>query len=101
MMSNFPLPVEILPIAAENAADWTRLRCLLWPDGVEDHAAEIAAFFAGTLVEPVAVLAAIARDGNLCGFVELSIRSELPALKDNRVGYVEGLYVVPEARCCG
>jgi aminoglycoside 6'-N-acetyltransferase I len=96
-----PLAIEIRPVALRDAEAWTKLRCALWPDGIEDHVAEIAAFFAGTLAEPVAVLAAIAKDGSMYGFAELSIRTDLPMLKDQRVGYVEGLYVVPEARSRG
>jgi aminoglycoside 6'-N-acetyltransferase I len=95
------LAVEIRPIASEDAETWTKLRCALWPDGVEDHAAEIVAFFAGTLIEPLAVLVAVTEGGSICGFAELSIRTDLPGLKEQRVGYVEGLYVVPEARWRG
>ena len=39
--------------------------------------------------------------GKLVGFAELSIRTDLPPLQGSHVGYVEGLYVVPDARGCG
>jgi len=63
-----------------------------------DHAPEIASFFAGTLAEPSAVLVAEDSVGKLVGVAELSIRIDLPSLIGTRVGYVEGLYVVPGAR---
>jgi aminoglycoside 6'-N-acetyltransferase I len=92
------LIVKIRAVRATDAGAWKRLRCELWPDGRVDHAPEIAAFFAGTLDEPVAVLLAEDSVGNLVGFAELSLRTDLPTLLGSRVGYVEGLYVVPEER---
>jgi aminoglycoside 6'-N-acetyltransferase I len=69
----------------------------LWPDGAEDHGREIAAFFAGTLDEPQAVL--VVQEGpSLVAFAELSIRDDIHALGGKRVGYVEGLYVLPSFR---
>jgi aminoglycoside 6'-N-acetyltransferase I len=70
----------------------------MWPDGRQDHGPEIAAFFAGTLAEPEAVLVAETADRNLVAVAELSIRTDLPSCLGQRVGYVEGLYIVPEAR---
>jgi len=74
------------------------MRRELWPDGAEDHAPEIASFFAGRLEEPVAVLVAEGAAGALVGFAELSIREDVPGLEGKRAGYVEGLYVRPEVR---
>ena len=77
---------------------WERMRCDMWPDGREDHGSEIADFFAGMRVEPEAVLVAEGADGHLVAIAELSIRTNLPSRLGQRVGYVEGLFVVPEAR---
>jgi aminoglycoside 6'-N-acetyltransferase I len=74
------------------------MRQELWPDGAADHAPEIASFFAGTLREPIAVMVAENAEGVLVGFVELSIRMDVPGLLRRRAGYVEGLYVSPEVR---
>ncbi|HZF07243.1 MAG TPA: GNAT family N-acetyltransferase [Thermoanaerobaculia bacterium] len=61
---------------------------------------EVAAFFQGTLVEPVEVL--VAEDGpEIAGFAELSIRTEVPGAASDRVGYIEGLYVLPSHRGSG
>jgi aminoglycoside 6'-N-acetyltransferase I len=74
------------------------MRTDLWPDGAADHATEIAMFFAGTLVEPDAVLIAENVVGKIVGFAELAIRNDLASLEGKNVGYVEGLYVPPEFR---
>ena len=75
---------------------WRRLRTAHWPDGAEDHAGEIAAFFAGTLAEPQAVFLAEWK-GEAVAVMELSIRKDLPSL-GRKVGYVEGFYIVPGFR---
>ena len=97
MIANL-LAVKIRPVRLADAKAWGGRRCELWPDGRADHSAEIAAFFAGTLDEPEAVLLAEDSADRLVGFAELSIRADLPPLIGARVAYVEGLYVVPEAR---
>jgi aminoglycoside 6'-N-acetyltransferase I len=85
-------------IMPSDASEWEAMRRDLWPDGAEDHATEIAMFFAGSLEEPLAVLVAERPAGVIVGFAELSIRTDLPALEGKRVGYVEGVYVRPEVR---
>jgi len=69
----------IREITVKDAAEWDAMRCELWPDG-DDHSAEIAAFFAGTLTEPDAVLVA-EDDGLLIGFAELSVRRDVAGLE--------------------
>jgi aminoglycoside 6'-N-acetyltransferase I len=93
--------MEIRPIHPADASSWLSMRCELWPDGCADHPGEIESFFAGTLTEPVQVLVAETGPARFVGFAELSIRMDLPTLEGERVGYVEGLYVVPEARAHG
>ena len=75
------------------------MRLSLWPEGsAQEHAAEIEDFFAGRSREPLAVLVAEAAPGRLLGFAELSIRPHAEGCTTGRVGYLEGWYVVPEAR---
>jgi aminoglycoside 6'-N-acetyltransferase I len=96
--------VEIMIRAAKptDAAVWESMRRELWPDGAEDHASEITMFFAGHKFEDLtAALVAESRSGAIVGFVELSIRNDLPGLHGRRTGYVEGLYVSPEVRSTG
>ena len=73
-----------------------RLRHALWPDGSEaDHRREVERFFAGPQTGPV--LVAEDRSG-LVGFAELSIRPYAEGCETDRVGFLEGWFVVPEAR---
>jgi ribosomal protein S18 acetylase RimI-like enzyme len=61
---------------------------------------EIESFFAGNLEEAQEVLVA-EEQGTLVAFAELSIRMALPVATGRRVGYVEGLYVLPTFRNSG
>ncbi len=88
----------IRPATPDDIPVWEELRCAHWPDGAGDHAEEIAAFFAGTLEEPVEVLIAEDEHHTVIAFAELSIRTDLPGLEGQRAGYVEGLYIRPEVR---
>jgi aminoglycoside 6'-N-acetyltransferase I len=75
------------------------MRQALWPDDESaSHAREIEQFFAGGLRMPLAVLIATDAAGAALGFAELSIRSCAEACVTDRVAYLEGWYVVPEAR---
>jgi aminoglycoside 6'-N-acetyltransferase I len=89
----------IRAVRASDADVWVRLRCALWPEGTErEHAAEIAEFFAGKAVEPLAVLLAEDREGNVIGLAELSIRPCAEGCSTDRVAFLEGWFVLPEAR---
>ena len=85
-------------IAPTDTFAWEAMRRDLWPGGTGDHAKEIAMFFAGALEEPSAVLAGESGAGAMVGFVELSLRTDVPGLEGTRAGYVEGLYIRPEVR---
>lgn len=75
------------------------MRQALWPeDGAGGHATEIQAYFAGTLRMPLEVLLAVEDSGAPLGFAELSIRPYAEDCVTDRVAYLEGWYVVPEAR---
>ena len=74
------------------------MRDALWPEGgTHGHAREVEEFFAGRLQMPLAVLLAT-DDGSAVGFAELSIRAYAEDCVTDRVAYLEGWYVVPEAR---
>ena len=92
------VPVKIRHVRPTDTEMWERMRCDMWPDGREDHGPEIAGFFSGTRAEPEAVLVAEGAGGHLVAVAELSIRTDLPSRLGQPVGYVEGLFVVPEAR---
>jgi len=61
------------------------MRLELWRDG-DDHAKEIALFFAGTAAEPAAVLIAQKMAGGIVGFLELSTRTDVAGLEGKRTG---------------
>lgn len=86
----------IRDITSDDSAEWLAMRRELWPDG-DDHDVEIAAFFAESLEEPVAVLVA-EEDGLLIGVAELSLRRDVAGLEGKLTGYVEGLFVRPAFR---
>ncbi|WP_417310740.1 aminoglycoside 6'-N-acetyltransferase [Devosia sp.] len=79
--------------------DWRAMRDALWPDSVDDNPGEIAA----QLDNPEAI-ALLARDesGNAVGFAEGALRHDyVNGCDTSPVGYLEGIYVVPEARRTG
>ena len=73
-----------------------RLRHALWPDGSEaQHRQELERFFAGPQAAPI--LVAEDRSG-LVGFAEVSIRPYAEGCETDRVGFLEGWFVIPDAR---
>lgn len=89
----------VRPVGPSDTEAWLRMRCALWPEGSEaEHRTEIAAFLGRSAREPAAVLLAEDDAGRPLGFVELSIRPCAEGCRTNRVAYLEGWYVVPDAR---
>jgi aminoglycoside 6'-N-acetyltransferase I len=97
--------VQIRHVEPADTATWVRLRAALWPeDSVDEHAAEVAAFFArppggpGAMPEAVFVAIVAAPDATLVGFAEVSRRAYAEGCKTSPVGFLEGWYVVPAYR---
>lgn len=91
--------IHVRSATPQDAAVWLQMRQALWPeDGSSWHATEIEQFFAGRLHMPLAVLLAQDDAGAVLGFAELSIRAYAEDCTTDRVAYLEGWYVVPEAR---
>ena len=89
-------------VEPRDAVTWARLRTSLWPEDVEgEHADHILRYFDGNVEEPLEVLLAEAEDGTAIGMVELSIRAYAEGCVTDHVGYLEGWYVIPEARRIG
>ncbi|MEX0692060.1 MAG: aminoglycoside 6'-N-acetyltransferase [Gemmatimonadales bacterium] len=83
-----------------DAPAWLAMRIALWPESPEDHAPEIEKYFGGELRMPAEVL--LAFDGDRAvGLVELSFRPYAEGCVTDPVAYLEGWYVVPEARRLG
>jgi aminoglycoside 6'-N-acetyltransferase I len=96
------MPALTASIRAATHADTPALdemRAALSPDeGGGELARELQQFFAGELHMPLEILIAEDADGTPLGFVELSIRSYAEGCLTDRVGYLEGWYVIPAAR---
>lgn len=91
--------ITVRPARPTDAESWLLLRCALWPEGSEaEHRGEINLFLAGQAREPQAVLLAEDGPGQVVGLAELSIRPCAEGCRTNRVLYLEGWFVVPEAR---
>jgi aminoglycoside 6'-N-acetyltransferase I len=99
--------IRVRPATKRDAAAWLELRRSLWPENgghdhaKDDHAQEVARYFAGELKIPLAVLLADAdeEDGaRIVGFAELNIRPYAEGCTTDQVGFLEGWFVVPEAR---
>jgi len=91
--------ITVRPAKPSDAATWLRLRHALWPEGPEaEHREEIERFFAGDAREPLAVF--LAEDGarRPVGLAELSIRAYAEGCRSDPVAYLEGWFVMPEAR---
>ena len=90
--------IPVRPARPDDAPAWLRMREALWPDETGSHAGEVQQFFAGQLSMPLAVLIAEDHSGKPVGFAELSIRNYAEDCVTDRVAYLEGWYVLPEAR---
>jgi aminoglycoside 6'-N-acetyltransferase I len=91
--------VHVRSATKDDAADWLRMRNALWPEeGASSHGGEIEQFFDSALHEPLEVLLATDEAGRVIGFAELSIRSYAEDCVTDRIAYLEGWYVEPEAR---
>jgi len=77
---------------------WCGMRQALWPDAAErDLLREAEAYFDGASALK-AVFLGEAPAGEPLGMLELSLRSVVEGCRTTPVAYVEGWYVVPEAR---
>ena len=77
---------------------WLRLRQALWPEGSrEQHAAEMRSLVASP--SRYRQLIAYSRSREALGFAEASLRTDyVNGTESSPVAFVEGLYVVPQAR---
>lgn len=88
----------IRPVKQSDRESWERLRDALWPSPAREHAGEIDRYFSGKVGEPLEVLLAFDEQGRAIGLIELSIRAYAEGCATDRVAFVEGWYVDPNAR---
>jgi aminoglycoside 6'-N-acetyltransferase I len=77
---------------------WIDMREQLWPGSRNAHSQDVDRHLSGEAREPAAAL--IARDDTSrpVGFAELSIRSYAEGCTTDNVAFLEGWFVVPDAR---
>jgi aminoglycoside 6'-N-acetyltransferase I len=94
--------LTIRHVTESDQAAWLEMRRTLWPeDGDDDHSVEVARFLSGDLKNPLAVLIAACEekdDTRIVGFAELNIRPYAAGCSTDRVGFLEGWFVVRDAR---
>ena len=92
---------RIVRAAAIHAQSWARMRIALWPDAsLDEHHDEIAAMLAAD--EAMAAFVALDDQGIAIGFVEAALRHDyVNGCETSPVLFVEGLYVMPDARRAG
>jgi aminoglycoside 6'-N-acetyltransferase I len=90
--------MRIRLIGPGDMATWCAMRHALWPDAAErDLIREGQAYFDGAS-SLQAVFLGEAASGEPLGMLELSLRSVAEGCRSTPVPYVEGWYVVPQAR---
>ena len=93
------MTVDVRSATRQDAAAWVRMRQALWPEyDAAWHGDETDKYFAGLLRMPLEVLMAVDDSDRAIGFAELSIRAYAEGCETERVGYLEGWYVEPDAR---
>src|SRR5262245_11215703 len=85
----------IRPVRESDRPAWARLRASLWPEESSDA---LAAELPAHLADPTQAAFVAERGGELCGFIEASIRSHGEGCPPEPIGYIEGWYVAPECR---
>jgi aminoglycoside 6'-N-acetyltransferase I len=91
--------IAVRPAQPGDAESWLGLRHALWPESTAvEHRDDMARFFAGEAREPAAVLLAEDATGRIVGLAELSIRPYAEGCRTDRVAFLEGWFVVPDAR---
>jgi aminoglycoside 6'-N-acetyltransferase I len=95
--------MRIRPIEARDLAAWTNMRRDLWPDEDAAELAMEAQKFVrdGRALGLAAVLCFEDQNGALTGFVEIGLRDYVDGCDSSPVPFVEGWYVVPQARRTG
>jgi aminoglycoside 6'-N-acetyltransferase I len=87
-------------VTESDSGAWLEMRQTLWPeDG--DAELEVARFLQGDLKNLLAVLLAVREDEagtRVVGFAELNIRPYAEGCSTDRVGFLEGWFVAPDAR---
>lgn len=88
--------MKIRTITACDIASWCKMRNMLWPEEAERNNLEANKFFDGSSKLSDVLMAEI--DGELAGFIELSIRDFATGSSSFSVPYIEAWFVQSEYR---
>ncbi|MGQ0533544.1 MAG: GNAT family N-acetyltransferase [Caulobacteraceae bacterium] len=93
--------MKVRPLELRDRQTWAQMRAALWPEEDADELAhETLMHFSGVPVAE-AVLVGEDNQGDLCGFLELSLRTYAEGCASSPVPFIEGWYVSPGARLKG
>jgi aminoglycoside 6'-N-acetyltransferase I len=99
MSRDSSFPFRVRPARPADLSSWSELRSALWPDQpAEELIQEAEAFFRGENRLLELVLLAEEPGGGLLGFAELALRPYAEDCRTSPVAYLEGWFVIPEAR---
>jgi aminoglycoside 6'-N-acetyltransferase I len=90
--------MRVRPVEPGDLRAWCRMRACLWPAEPEGDLLREAKAYLGGAGALQAVFLCEAASGQALGMIELSLRSCAEGCSSVPVPYVEGWYVVPEAR---
>ena len=92
--------VHVREAKPADGPSWLAMRASLWPeDEAGEHREEVRRYFAGEFPRgPWVVLLAEDAEGPVLGFAEVSTRPYAEGCRSTRVAYLEGWFVLPEAR---
>lgn len=89
--------MTIRSLEISDLPNYFQLRTALWPDSADDFEQEV-----GEILERPDLESFVAEiNGELVGFLEVSLRSYAEGCDSSPVGYLEGWYVAPEYRQTG
>ena len=92
--------ITVRLVASPDSSAWFALRDRLWPDSSHDHAVEIEVFFRDPPASEACLVAELPGQG-IVGFAEVALRNYAEGCLSSHVGYLEGIFVLPEHRESG
>ena len=92
--------ITVRAAASPDAWAWFDLRDRLWPDSSHDHAVEIEVFFEAPPASKACLVAELPGHG-IVAFAEVGLRNYAEGCLSSPVGYLEGIFVLPEHRESG
>ncbi|MEM6883589.1 MAG: GNAT family N-acetyltransferase [Verrucomicrobiota bacterium] len=89
------------PAAESDIPNWCEMRAQLWP-GYLHHEHDVQNYFQNLDDNRIAIMAvATTAPDSALGFIELSLRQNIPATKDDVYTYIEGWFVSEMIRHAG